>query len=51
MQGPAWHGGRLLWFADENHRVLEPHHSKLWCAEFFGRLERHDVAAGKPPRR
>ena len=41
---------RLLWFPDENHWILKPRNSKLWYAEFFAWLERHDAArpgAGK----
>ncbi len=33
---------RLLWFPDENHWVLKPRNSKLWYAEFFAWLKRHD---------
>jgi dipeptidyl aminopeptidase/acylaminoacyl peptidase len=36
---------RLLWFPDENHWILKPHNSKLWYAEFFGWLARHDPGA------
>jgi dipeptidyl aminopeptidase/acylaminoacyl peptidase len=41
---------RLLWFGDENHWVLKPRNSKQWYAEFFGWLERHDVAKAKRKR-
>jgi len=34
---------RLLWFPDENHWVLKPRNSKLWYAEFFDWLKRHDT--------
>ena len=40
---------RLLWFPDENHWVLKPRNSKLWYAEFFDWLQRHDPA--NRPRR
>ncbi len=40
---------RLLWFPDENHWVLKPRNSRLWYAEFFGFLKRHDP--GAKPRR
>ncbi|MBE7417685.1 MAG: S9 family peptidase [Ideonella sp.] len=40
---------RLLWFPDENHWVLKPRNSRLWYAEFFGWLERHDAARKRPP--
>ena len=33
---------RLLWFPDENHWILKPRNSKLWYAEFFDWLLRHD---------
>ena len=33
---------RLLWFPDENHWVLKPRNSRLWYAEFFEWLQRHD---------
>jgi dipeptidyl aminopeptidase/acylaminoacyl peptidase len=36
---------RLLWFADENHWILKPRNSKLWYAEFFAWLARHDPGA------
>ena len=42
---------RLLWFPDENHWILKPRNSKLWYAEFFGWLERHDAPAAKGRRR
>ena len=35
---------RLVWFPDENHWVLKPRSSKLWYAEFFDWLQRHDPA-------
>jgi dipeptidyl aminopeptidase/acylaminoacyl peptidase len=35
---------RLLWFPDENHWVLKPRNSRLWYAEFFDWLARHDPA-------
>jgi dipeptidyl aminopeptidase/acylaminoacyl peptidase len=35
---------RLLWFPDENHWILKPRNSKLWYGEFFGWLQKHDVA-------
>jgi dipeptidyl aminopeptidase/acylaminoacyl peptidase len=35
---------RLVWFPDENHWVLKPRNSKQWYGEFFGWLERHDIA-------
>jgi dipeptidyl aminopeptidase/acylaminoacyl peptidase len=38
---------RLLWYPDENHWVLKPRNSKQWYGEFFGWLQRHDVAAKK----
>jgi dipeptidyl aminopeptidase/acylaminoacyl peptidase len=34
---------RLLWFPDENHWVLKPRNSRLWYAEFFDWLRRHDA--------
>jgi len=36
---------RLLWFPDENHWILKPRNSKLWYAEYFGWLQRHDPGA------
>jgi dipeptidyl aminopeptidase/acylaminoacyl peptidase len=33
---------RLLWFPDENHWVMKPRNSKLWYAEFFAWLKKHD---------
>jgi dipeptidyl aminopeptidase/acylaminoacyl peptidase len=33
---------RLLWFPDENHWILKPQNSRLWHAEFFAWLARHD---------
>jgi dipeptidyl aminopeptidase/acylaminoacyl peptidase len=42
---------RLLWFPDENHWVLKPRNSRLWYAEFFDWLRRHDVGAGGRKRR
>jgi len=42
---------RLLWFPDENHWVLKPRNSRLWYAEFFDWLRRHDVGAGSRKRR
>ncbi len=39
---------RLLWFPDENHWILKPQNSRLWYAEVFEWLKRHD-AAGKTP--
>jgi dipeptidyl aminopeptidase/acylaminoacyl peptidase len=38
---------RLLWFPDENHWVLKPQNSRLWYAEFFSWLKRHDKGEGK----
>jgi dipeptidyl aminopeptidase/acylaminoacyl peptidase len=35
---------RLLWFPDENHWVLKPRNSRLWYAEYFDWLRRHDPA-------
>jgi dipeptidyl aminopeptidase/acylaminoacyl peptidase len=35
---------RLLWYPDENHWVLKPRNSRLWYAEFFDWLARHDPA-------
>jgi dipeptidyl aminopeptidase/acylaminoacyl peptidase len=40
---------RLLWFADENHWVLKPQNSRLWYAEFFGWLRRHDPELRQTP--
>ncbi|MCW5636560.1 MAG: S9 family peptidase [Rubrivivax sp.] len=42
---------RLLWFPDENHWVLKPRNSRLWYAEFFAWLERHDPALAKAGRK
>ncbi len=36
---------RLVWFPDENHWILKPRNSKLWYAEFFDWLRRHDPGA------
>ena len=36
---------RLLWFPDENHWILKPRNSRLWHAEFFDWLKRHDKSA------
>ena len=33
---------RLLWYPDENHWILKPHNSRLWFAEFFDWLKKHD---------
>jgi dipeptidyl aminopeptidase/acylaminoacyl peptidase len=33
---------RLLWFPDENHWILKPQNSRLWYAEYFDWLARHD---------
>ncbi len=41
---------RLLWFPDENHWVLKPRNSKLWYAEFFEWLKRHDRHAAPAGR-
>jgi dipeptidyl aminopeptidase/acylaminoacyl peptidase len=41
---------RLLWFPDENHWILKPRNSKLWYAEYFNWLKRHDPGA-RPARR
>ncbi len=38
---------RLLWYPDENHWILKPRNSRLWFAEFFGWLQRHDPALKK----
>jgi len=38
---------RLLWFPDENHWVLKPRNSRLWYAEYFEWLRRHDPAHAK----
>jgi dipeptidyl aminopeptidase/acylaminoacyl peptidase len=35
---------RLVWFPDENHWILKPRNSRLWHAEFFDWLRRHDPA-------
>lgn len=40
---------RLLWFPDENHWVLKPRNSRLWYAEFFDWLQRHD--SGVQPKK
>jgi dipeptidyl aminopeptidase/acylaminoacyl peptidase len=42
---------RLVWFPDENHWVLKPRNSKLWYAEFFDWLKRHDAGATAKQRR
>lgn len=42
---------RLVWFPDENHWVLKPRNSKLWYAEFFAWLARHDRARTRPKPR
>jgi dipeptidyl aminopeptidase/acylaminoacyl peptidase len=42
---------RLVWFPDENHWVLKPRNSRLWYAEFFDWLARHDPARGPSARR
>ena len=39
---------RLLWFPDENHWILKPRNSRMWYAEFFDWLARHDPARRKP---
>ena len=36
---------RLLWYPDENHWILKPQNSRLWYAEFFAWLKRHDPKA------
>jgi len=36
---------RLVWFPDENHWILKPRNAKLWYAEYFAWLKRHDMAA------
>jgi dipeptidyl aminopeptidase/acylaminoacyl peptidase len=38
---------RLLWYPDENHWILKPRNSRLWFAEFFDWLKRHDPALKK----
>ena len=42
---------RLLWFPDENHWVLKPQNSRLWYAEFFGWLKRHDKGGERAAKR
>jgi dipeptidyl aminopeptidase/acylaminoacyl peptidase len=41
---------RLLWFPDENHWILKPRNSRLWHAEFFSWLKKHDVGERKSRR-
>lgn len=38
---------RLVWFPDENHWILKPRNSRLWYAEFFDWLRRHDTRPKK----
>ncbi len=38
---------RLLWFADENHWVLQPQNSLLWYREFMAWLDAHSGAPRK----
>jgi len=32
---------RLVWFPDENHRILKPQNARLWYREFFGWVNRY----------
>ena len=42
---------RLLWYPDENHWILKPHNSRLWFAEFFDWLKKHDPGVRDTPRK
>jgi dipeptidyl aminopeptidase/acylaminoacyl peptidase len=35
---------RLVWFPDENHWILKPRNNRLWYAEYFAWLAKHDPA-------